>query len=176
MGAVHELSDSVLIRVNQAVVTIPAKNVIAQCLAAAPAEVELVAGGVIPRLGEYWPGQGGLNAGLMLTEDRKRQHYLIVPPRAQVAHPSLAWEPAKAHAAGVQLDGHADFSLMLRREGRLAWVNVPDEFMKDEIYWTAEQYGPGAVYAWGQYSTNGNQDSWRKGIESRVLAVRRLFL
>lgn len=174
MGAVHELSDSVLIRVNHAVVTIPAKSVIEQCLAAAPAE--LTCAGPIPRLGEYWPGQGGLNAGLILTEDRKRQYHLIVPPRTQVEHPSLAWDPAKVHAAGVHLDGHADFSLMMRREARLAWVNVLGEFMEGEVYWTAEQYGPSADYAWGQHSTYGHQDLWPKGTENRVLAVRRLFL
>lgn len=177
MGAIHEMNESVLIRADQAIVTIPVKHVFDRCVLQPQAQTVALVPGMarVPCVGEYWEGQGGLNAGLMLTEDRSREYYLIVPPRSAVPHPSLTHDKAKEYATQLVVDGRKGFTLATRRENRLAWVNLQGEFHPDEWYWCLEQYGPHAGDAWAQHSL-GNQFHWGKSTAFRALAVSRLFL
>ena len=91
----------------------------------------------IPAIGAYWPGQGGVNAGLMRGEDGQPDYWLIVP---DVKAPKFAWggydtesegcnsrrdglantialvnddieHMAAQWCAGLDIDGHSDLYL-----------------------------------------------------------------
>lgn len=154
-----------------------------------------------PRLGEPWPGQGGVYAGLMRGENGQPDYHLIVSKDRAAYIESIAWggfeidepgaasdfdgaantralveseadHPAAEWAAELEIEGHADFYLPARRELRLCWVNVPELFA-DGYYWTSTQYS--AHLAWGQSFGSGYQGYGHKGTEYRARAVRRLL-
>lgn len=103
-------------------------------------------------VGEYWPGQGGVNAGLIRDNDGK-VGYLIIGPRNETEKnfaDSAAW------AASQTVDGHNDFRSISRREARLAMANVPELF-KDRWYWTGERHPVYEDYAYAQHFDDGRQ-------------------
>jgi hypothetical protein len=123
------------------------------------------------KIGEPWPDEGGAYAGIMRGDDGKPDYHLIllVDEDAQ----SITWDKAMAWATERTLDSHKDFSLPTRREQRLLWANLP-EFFKPEYYWSCEQYASHAGSAWYQSFLDGFQDRYRKSLELRARAVRRL--
>ena len=131
-------------------------------IAAAPA----VAASGIPAIGEYWPGEGGINGGLFPGGDKP--YYLIVPTGAD-AESSLEWggygqeldgakspwdgqtntaylansnrehdHPAAQFCAAFERDGHKDFYLMARREASFLEITVPQVFTQ-AYHWTSSQ-------------------------------------
>lgn len=152
-----------------------------------------------PRIGEYWAAHGGIYAGLMRGENGQPDYHLIVAESADGFMQEIAWggyeedepgaksewdgrantlalarsehdHPAAEWAAGLVIDGHADWYLPARRESALCYANVPELFEKD-WYWTSTQFSP--HYAWVQYFDDGGQDTSLKLIEFRARAVRR---
>ncbi|CAI8807168.1 DUF1566 domain-containing protein [Pseudomonas chlororaphis] len=127
----------------------------------------------IPAIGEYWPGEGGVNGGLFQGGDRP--YYLIVPAGAD-AEADLEWggygqeldgakspwdgqantahlassnrehdHPAAQFCANFERDGHKDFYLMARREATHLEITVPHLFSKP-LHWTSTQYSAYSAY------------------------------
>lgn len=151
----------------------------------------------IPRIGEYWPEEGGIYAGIMRGESGKPDYYLIAPNDAHIE--SIAWggqgkeepgavslfdgrantaalcaskhkHPAAEWAAALTIEGHSDLYLPALRELRVLWANVPELF-EAAWYWTSTQCS--SFTAWYQrfgYGYQGNDD---EGYMYRARAVRR---
>ena len=165
------------------------------------ANVQPVAPGSPPALGEYWPGQGGFNGGLVPARGDVPAHYLIIAKDDVGAH---EWggrgvdvkglsktdgytnaqvlignddereHPAANACAEHQADGHHDFYLPACAELYQCWINVPELFAKDTWYWSSSQRS--AYGAFGMNFGDGNQDTGDKVNELRVRPVRRFFI
>lgn len=156
--------------------------------------------GTVPRIGQFWPGQGGIYAGQQPGGDARGDPHIIlaVDPRAVFVkrmlgtyeidvtgatsdYDGLANTIALAAAGSelckeilaLEIDGHKDWGLMARRQASLCWANVPEQFEK-EWYLTSTQYSSG--YAWLQLFSYGVTVSYGKKFEARCRVVRRLFL
>lgn len=156
----------------------------------------------VPALGANWPGQGGVNAGLMRGLDGARDYYLIVPtgddaefeelkygPRdLEVKGADSAWDgqantkallatgkshPAAEACAGFTRDGHSDYYLPARRELQMAEAVCPEVFSKT-WHWSSTQRS--ADDAFSMLFDDGNQDLNDKYDALRVRPVRRLFI
>jgi hypothetical protein len=152
-----------------------------------------------PRLGDIWPGEGGVYVGLM--RGNGQQWHVIVPTDAKAFLPEVAWggygqdepgatsdqdglantialvqskheHPAAEWAAGLEIDGHRDLYLPARHECRLAWLIAPELF-EARWHWSSTQYS--RDNAWGLYFGDGlqlsNDGSWQGGA---ARAFRRL--
>ena len=136
-------------------------------IAAGPA----IAASGIPAIGEYWPGEGGVNGGLFPGGDKP--YYLIVPTGsdAEAAHEwggygdelngaNSPWDgqantadlvsvdtshPAAQFCAAFEREGHKDFYLMARREATFLEITVPDLFAK-AYHWTSTQRSANNAY------------------------------
>lgn len=156
----------------------------------------------IPALGEYWPGQGGVNAGLMRGQDGTPDYYLIVAAGSDAEFQDVKWgpynhtvngatspwdglantkamqndcepHPAADRATSYSCDGHSDYYLPARRELQLAEANCPEVF-SDGWHWSSTQYS--ANNAFCMDFDGGGQRSLAKYGELRVRPVRRLFI
>jgi len=154
----------------------------------------------VPALGEYWPGEGGFNGGLVAARGDVPAHYLIV---GKEDLGKFEWggrgtecvatsktdglsntkalcndeheHPAANACAEHQADGHHDFYLPACAELYHCWVNVPELFTKDTWYWSSTQRS--AYIAFCVYFDDGGQNvSGGKSFELRVRPVRRLFI
>lgn len=150
-----------------------------------------------PALGAYWPGQGGVNAGLVRGVDGGRDYYLIVATgddlgelkfggygeeiegagsasdglaNTQALVQSEHKHPAALACSKFSCDGHSDFYLPARRELQLAEANVSELFAKG-WHWSSTQRS--AYNAFLQDFGGGNQDNFGKYSELRVRPVRR---
>ena len=127
-----------------------------------------------PRLGQYWPGQGGIYFGVIRGDEGQPDRHLV---RAVDNSPEkLKWAAALDWAKSVEADGHKNFAAPTRFESLLLYVNLRDHFDQDQIYWTGTQYSDDPSYAWCQYFKHGGQGSYHKSREARVAAVRTVQL
>jgi hypothetical protein len=124
----------------------------------------------LPPLGAYWPGQGGTFAGLRKGADGATVALIRADTQADG---ELTWRKAMDWAKALQVDGHADFTLPDREDGRLLWANDREAFAPD-WYWLSVESS--RSYAWCQTFGLGSQFSYRKDDELRARAVRRLIL
>ncbi len=152
---------------------------------------------IIPALGEYWPGQGGSNSGLVAARGDVPAHYLIIAKEDVGDHEWGGYgkesaatsktdgsantvvliegeHPAAKAAAAYTADGHSDFYLPACAELYHCWVNVPELFAKDTWYWSSTLRS--AYYAFTLHFGDGNQYYCGKSYELRVRPVRRLFI
>lgn len=156
----------------------------------------------VPPLGANWPGQGGVNGGLMRGLDGGRDYYLIVPTGADAEFEELkygprdlevkgadsAWDglantkalltsgkshPAAEACVGFTRDGHSDFYLPARRELQTAEAVCPEVFSK-VWHWSSTQRSANDAFI--MYFGGGYQDSLDEDDELRVRPVRRLFI
>ncbi len=169
---IHNFDDTVQIRVaGDSVVQIPATQIVADLLKRLqPNQPASGASLTPPAIGESWPGQGGVYAGIVRGGDSERDYHLIVGPNLGER---ATWQKMKDAAAACEIGDHKDFSLPLRREQSIAFGNVPELFEK-AYYWSAEEYAGIPDYAWIQYFTNGNQGYSGKGSGCLARAFRRL--
>lgn len=148
-----------------------------------------------PALGEYWPGQGGLYAGVLpaignqpavhmtfSTEEASRiwGPYNKEVTAARSRHNGLANTlellalddefPAALWAAHYTADGHSDFHQPSQAELFLASLHAPQIFEKEGLYWSSTQYSANHAFVQDfEYGTS----IWRsKDNERRVRAVR----
>lgn len=154
-----------------------------------------------PRIGQPWPDQGGIYAGIMAGRDGQPDYHLILAPAEAGSFKDVEWgaygksiDGAASYFDGVantvamaaadldlakrilalQIDGHADYHLPSQAETHLLAANLKDQFEQDDYYWTSTQYS--ANLAWYQYFDYGDQGLNRKGNTGRARAVRRLIL
>ncbi|USW94222.1 DUF1566 domain-containing protein [Pseudomonas proteolytica] len=169
-------------------------SVFAQVLPPA-ANVQPVASTEAPAVGEYWPGQGGINAGYVAARGDVPAHYLILGDKdlgefkwgryqeesaatskwdgrantdaliAAGGHPAA--EAARAHTA----DGHSDFDLPAATQLHQAWAH---DLIAKGAYWSSSQRS--AYYAFSMAFDDGGQYYHCKRHELRVRPVRRFFI
>lgn len=151
----------------------------------------------IPELGALWPGQGGYNGGLVAAHGDVPAHYLIIAAKDVGAH---EWggrdqesqatskrdgfantvilmegdHPAAKAATGYSADGHDNFYLPAAAELYHCWLNVPELFAKDTLYWSSSQRS--AYSAFNVLFDAGIQGSYGKFHELHVRPVRRSFI
>ncbi len=126
----------------------------------------------LPRIGEPWPGSGGIFAGLMRGRDGAADYLLILGPEKEMESP---WQDAMDWAAGLVENDHADFVLPTRAEQAALFGNLRDQFKRD-WYWSCEQHATLSAYAWLQHFGYGNQNNYLKSHYYRARAVRRLVI
>ena len=136
------------------------------------AEIERQATGTIPAIGAYWPGQGGIYAGVARGRDGEADYHLILCQEAPTQ--GFTWQAALDLAKTITADGHSDFIVPTRFESALLYANLQDQFDTDHWYWTSTQCSE--TRAWGQCFGNGDQLDGGKGYERRVRFARRLAL
>jgi hypothetical protein len=156
----------------------------------------------VPRIGEVWPGQGGVNGGLMRGINGNRDYYLIVPTHKDAFIKEITWggrdqdepgamceydgyantnalceskhdHPAPQWARSRVIDGFTDLYLPARRECRVIQANVPELFVEG-YHWTSTQYS--SYGAWVQDFVSGLQYGTGKYGEYAARVVRRLFI
>lgn len=121
-----------------------------------------------PRIGAEWAG--GVYAGLVRGMDGAPDYHLIAGPEHDSA---IDWNAAMKWAPTVKVTQYADYTLPYRREQAILFGNVPDLFKK-EVYWSCEELESGSDYAWVQHFDDGGQFLWRKDVNRRARAVRRI--
>lgn len=190
------MSPNVTLNIESAQVNIPLQVLLDQL--AGNARVSASA----PKIGELWPGQGGIYAGVMRGQNGQPDYHLILAVSAGSKLESVEWggygetvsgancdwdgqantkalladdtsHPAAEKAAAVSADGHSDFYLPSKRESALLYANLPDEF-ESAWYWTSTQRS--ASDAVTQCFGHGYQSSNSKDSTFRVRAVRRLTI
>lgn len=124
-------------------------------------------------IGEIWPGRGGIYAGLVRGDDGQPDQHLIV---ADVwSTDKHTWKAAKAWAAGMEVDGHADFSLPA--DEREAWVllaamrDVLTERLPSLLLWLLKTKG--SSFAWDCDLGLGLVTFTSRSSELAAVAVRR---
>ena len=125
----------------------------------------------LPPIGEAWPGEGGVFAGLLKGEDG--DYALIVPLDPASDVDAASWKEAIVAAGKFKTAQHHDYSSATRGELALCFHNVPGIFKKN-WYWSSTPYAGYASYAWCQHFSNGYQYYYRKDYELRARAVRRV--
>lgn len=149
----------------------------------------------IPALGEYWPGQGGVNAGFVAACGDVPAHYLILGDRdlgefkwgryREESEATSRWDgkantdaliaagghPAAEAARAYAADGHADFDLPAAAQLYQVWVHG---LISEGAYWSSSQRS--ADHAFYMYFDVGNQSTGGKLNELRVRPVRRFFI
>ena len=111
-------------------------------------------------------GQGERYAGLVLNDQGKPSHHLVLLPGDAE---DLTWEQAQAWAAeqGGELPTRAEQSLL--------FANLKGEF-QGAYYWSGQAHETNSSWAWYQYFYYGGQSTNRKDDEFRARAVRRLVI
>jgi hypothetical protein len=122
-----------------------------------------------PKIGEVWPGQGGIYAGISRGEDGAPDAHLIL----STDRPSgkLQWQAGLDWAKTVRTDDHEDFHVPTRFESALLYAHLRDQHDTDSWHWTSTQCSDSN--AWNQYFNNGVQNYGVKKFEGAVRAVRR---
>lgn len=152
-----------------------------------------------PKIGEFWPEQGGYLGAVMRGHNGQQDYCLIVSESGYeftaefgshgksietsdfdgTANTKLMIEsdmsfPAAEKCAGLTIEGHSDWFLAARREMRALASSSADLFDSGPWYWTSTQCSPGGAYV--QDFGDGGQDFDGKDTERRVRPVRRLFI
>ena len=126
----------------------------------------------LPRIGQEWPGSGGIFAGLVRGQDGASDYLLILGPEKEI---ECNWQDAMDWAAGLDINDHADFTLPTRAEQSILLGNLRDQF-EPGWYWSCEQHAARSVYAWMQHFGYGSQGGHLKSFVFRARAVRRLII
>lgn len=162
------------------------------------ANVQPVSPYSIPALGEYWPGQGGLNGGLVAARGDVPAHYMIIAKEDIGDHEwggrgkesaatsktdglansealqSEGGHPVIEAVAAYTAEGHTDFYLPACAELYHCWLICPEVFANDCYYWSSSQRS--ANVAFSLDFDDGGQYSFGKSSELRVRPVRRYFI
>ena len=153
-----------------------------------------------PKIGTYWPGQGGIFVGLGRGHDGGRDFHLIAPtdPRAiftdrvlgtygidvkdaismhngpaNTAALALAGSELCQEIQALDIEDHKDFYLMSPADGWLCMANVPELFPK-QWHLTSTQVSSGDAY--GQSFNYGTTDDLYKKFKACARALRRSFI
>ncbi len=179
--------------------SIPALTVLDAALAAGGAmKAEAPSLAETPTVGQSWPGQGGINGGLVAARGDVPEHYLIIAAEDAGSHEwgrrgetsgatsktdglansAILLEegshPAASAASKYAADNHNDFYLPAAAELYQGWVNCPEVFAQDCWYWSSSQRSAHDAFVMtfgGGYQHYGGKDG-----ELRVRPVRRLFI
>lgn len=169
-------------------------SVFAQVLPPA-ANAKISAPCVAPSIGEYWPGQGGVNAGYVPARGDVPAHYLILGDKdlgefkwgryREESKAASKWDgkantdaliaasghPAAEAARAYTADGHEDFDLPAATQLHQAWAH---DLIAKGAYWSSSQRS--AYFAFSVYFDDGSQGDYDKYDELLVRPVRRFFI
>lgn len=152
-----------------------------------------------PAVGEYWPGQGGIYAGIMPDYIGQEPRFLIFATDEAV---DLAWggfgttehgadhpyhgavntrelvectrrpheHDAADFASGYEKDGRRDFYLPSKRELDVAFVTIRDSFDSTDWYWSSTEES--ATMAHGRNFGELDTPSLFKHIKGRARPMR----
>lgn len=152
-----------------------------------------------PKLGEYWPGQGGLYAGVLPDYEGRQPRVLIVADDQAVEVPwggagdvergahdnadgyantrdlidcqvASHFHHAARFAWTYEKDGHDDFYLPSKRELDAVNVTMRDTLDQADWYWSSTERSP--ALAWGRNFGGAPIDTMLKHMPGRALAVR----
>ena len=121
-----------------------------------------------PRVGEVWPDQGGIYAGIARGFDGEPDGHLVLLPDEPTD--KLNWAAANDWAQRLGNDAR----LPKRFESALLYANLRDKIDTDGWYWTGTQYSYHDASIQTFY--DGSQSNYDKSYEGRARAVRRLAL
>jgi len=155
----------------------------------------------IPRVGEYWHGEGGIRIAEMPGQNGQPDYHLILPihPDAELGELEYGsygkkiegadseWDglanthalvaagshPAAERCAGLIIEGHNDLYLPADREAAACYAIAREHFQK-RWHWTSTQHS--AYGAFIQYFYDGCQDCFSKSYDYGVRPVRRLII
>lgn len=131
----------------------------------------LTAALTLPKIGEEWPEQGGIYAGIRIGKGGADDYLLIVGPEHDGY---LTWNSAIEWAGTLAVVGaHRDFALPTRLEGAALFDRMRSSFQPYR-YWLSEQPASNSTYAWAQSFDNGCQFGYHKVSDFRARSVRRL--
>lgn len=197
------MNQQVIVALGDITITAPQQTVARALLAAAFGDAPMVPpipASMAPKVGTFWPAQGGINLGLVTGENDEPDYYLIQPldPLAYLkAMPlgtygdnvsgachkrdGLANTKALAEAGSelckqilaLEIDGFADFYLPAQLEQNLQYHYGGESFVK-EWHWSSTQYS--SLSAFGQTFNAGHQNGGVKSYSFRARAVRRFFI
>lgn len=200
--------EMITLKVGDATIKLPASTLAQLALASVISQVvppaannQMAVPSSTPKIGQAWPGQGGINGGFVHARGDVPAHYLIIAAKdigdrewggrgvevkglsktdgltntqVLIGNDDERAYPAANACAEYQADGHHDFYLPAAAELYLGWLNCPEVFTQDRYYWSSTQRS--ADYAFIQDFDVGNQNHDAKGYELRVRPVRRLFI
>lgn len=150
-----------------------------------------------PKVGHYWPGQGGIYAGIMPDYEGNYPRHLIVSAdevndiewggwdewEASAKSPhdgkTNTWallvcgheHPAAQWAADYTKDGHTDFHLPSRRELEVAAAAIRDE-LAPEWYWSSTQHTWATARGRSFAEADEHRTAESKNARGRARAVR----
>lgn len=150
----------------------------------------------IPRIGQYWHGQGGFYAGTLRDGATLRHIILADAPeitaiwgadqlipgdfsRYNGQHNTNLIRAADCNnlvanfVYSLTIDGHSDFYWPSVYENQLISMNLPDQVSK-KYHWSSTQYS--ATSAWFQDFENGYTSITNKDYERAVRAVRSILV
>jgi hypothetical protein len=150
-----------------------------------------------PAIGAFWPGQGGVNAGLIRGANGQPDAHVIVCGSPAGEFQGREWgeygkdvpgATSKTDGAGntqamadagsqlakdilaLDIDGHKDWHLPSQAQLQIACANVPELFSKDDWYWSSTQLSRNTAYV--QDFEYGDSLWIDKDLEHRVRAFR----
>lgn len=200
--------EMITLKVGDATIKLPASTLAQLALASVISQVvppaannQMAVPSSTPKIGQAWPGQGGINGGFVHARGEVPAHYLIIAAKdigdrewggrgvevkglsktdgytntqVLIGNDDERTYPAANACAEYQADGHHDFYLPAAAELYLGWLNCPEVFAQDCYYWSSTQRS--AYGAFLQSFGDGNQHGSGKDNERRVRPVRRLFI
>ncbi len=96
-----------------------------------------------PVIGQNWPGQGGIYIGQRLIDGQP--HHIIVAPGVESDIQDVRFADVdKVVAEAGEINGHADWRAPEQEDLMLAYVNAPDQFVRDggwaTVYWSRSEH------------------------------------
>lgn len=126
----------------------------------------------IPAVGQHWPEQGGIYVGQRLIDGQA--HHVIVAPGIESDIQDVQFADVdKAVAEAGEINGHADWRAPEQEDLMLAYINAPDQFVRDgwaSAYWSrSEHHG----YPWAvDFERGSARDFYLSSSEFRVRPFR----
>ena len=121
-----------------------------------------------PRIGDAWPEQDGIYAGVSRGEDGDLDAHIVLLDA--VPEKDMDWPDAVKWADGLGNGAR----LPTRFESALLYANLRDKLDTNCWHWTGTQYSADSAFV--QYFYNGSQFNYIKKFQARARAVRRFIL
>jgi hypothetical protein len=125
----------------------------------------------LPAIGEVWPGQGGVFAGLYRDADGNT---CALIDSGQRVDSGLTHAKAVKWANGVEAEGHSDFALASKTQIRLLQAHRGDSFGDMRWCWLLETQG--SAFAWYCFLVSGIVFYGYRSHEGGAVAVRSFIL
>jgi hypothetical protein len=124
---------------------------------------------ILPQIGEYWAGHGGIFTGLL---PRHEGGFAAVITGPMIDEEADTYQAMKEKAEAIEVDGHKDFRLPFKAEQSLQKATIPQLFKTDDWYWSIERHPEYENLAYAQYFENGYQDYYDTDYACYGCAVR----